>query len=80
MDKNNLTQTLAAMRARYLDNGACENDRGTCSDIKKVQKIKQKLMHLERERCHKMIEKKDVSAINEKIKAQKRLYASLRQE
>ncbi|MGT2845709.1 hypothetical protein [Streptococcus massiliensis] len=80
MDKQYLQEKLAGMRSKYIESvreGQFATDLNRFSD-KKMQKIKKKLVSLEMERCHKQIEHRDCSKIDEKIMVQKSLFEQCR--
>ena len=63
------------MQAKYIDKQSAE---GTLKkvDNRKTAKIKKKLASLEVERCHKLLAKEDVTAIDKKISKQKELFSN----
>ena len=82
MDKQYLQEKLAGMRNKYIESVASEGNLASRFDqahmSKKMLRIKKKLLSLEMERCHKQIEHRDCSKINEKIMAQKSLFEQCR--
>ncbi|MFZ2482848.1 MAG: hypothetical protein WAW70_01890 [Streptococcus parauberis] len=69
MTESNIISLVQEMRQKYLYDKMETADCGdfTCKDLKKAKKIKKKLIGLEKERCHKLIEHEDISLIDQKI-------------
>ena len=72
-----IKEKLADMQAKYLDDANTK----PCAklseeDAEKILKIKKKLASLEVERCHKLLAKEDVTAIDKKISKQKELFSN----
>ena len=77
MDKQYLHEKLNCLRSQYLDSTNGEILAKQVNDAqmsKKMLRIKKKLVNLERERCQKMIEHRDLSKIEQKISEQKMLF------
>lgn len=77
MDKHYLHEKLNNLRSQYLEstNGEILSKQLNNAHMsKKMLRIKKKLVHLERERCQKIIEHRDVSKIDQKISEQKTLF------
>ena len=77
MDKQYLHEKLAGLRNKYVESANEETNAGFLDEAKmnkKMLRIKKKLVNLEMERCHKMIEHRDLSKIDQKISAQKELF------
>lgn len=77
MDKKYLQEKLADMRSKYVESTTGEQlsqkfDEAKLS--KKMLKIKKKLVSLEIERCHKQMEHRDLTKIDQKISEQKLLF------
>ena len=64
-----IKEKLADMQAKYIDKQSAEDT------LKKVDNRK-KLASLEVERCHKLLAKEDVTAIDKKISKQKELFSN----
>lgn len=77
MDKQYLQDKLSGLRSKYIEstNGQAVNNflDEACMN-KKMIRIKKKLVNLEKERCHKKIEHRDLSKIDQKISEQKMLF------
>ena len=81
-----IKEKLADMQAKYIDKQSAEDNLKTvynCKttkmkkvDNRKTAKIKKKLASLEVERCHKLLAKEDVTAIDKKISKQKELFSN----
>ena len=71
-----IKEKLAEMQAKYIDKQGAED---TLKKVKnrKTAKIKKKLASLEVERCHKLLAKEDVTAIDKKISKQKELFQTV---
>ena len=76
-----IKEKLADMQAKYIDKQSAEDNLKTVYNCK-TTKIKKKLASLEVERCHKLLAKEDVTAIDKKnyfltvvIRKVKRNYA-----
>lgn len=71
-----LTERLDEMRQKYIDErtGNHLESLGSCNDLRQLKKVKKKLLALEKERCQLLIEKKDITAITQKITHLKTLY------
>ncbi|VTS46648.1 Uncharacterised protein [Streptococcus porcinus] len=76
MSNTNLVDRIQTMRQKYINNYPTEKLKAdyTCSDIRKAKKLKKKLIALEKERCHKLIEHIDVTEIDQKIAILKNNY------
>lgn len=77
MDKQFLQEKLDDLRQQYVKSTHHERAMGILDEArmtKKMMKIKKKLMSLEMERCHKKIEHRDCSKIDQKILEQKELF------
>ena len=70
----NIKEKLADMQAKYIDTQSAEDNLKTVYNCK-TTKIKKKLASLEVERCHKLLAKEDVTAIDKKIRKQKELFS-----
>lgn len=70
-----IKEKLADMQAKYIDKQSAEDNLKTV-DNRKTAKIKKKLASLEVERCHKLLAKEDVTAIDKKIRKQKELFSN----
>ena len=68
-----IKEKLADMQAKYIDKQSAE---GTLKkvDNRKTAKIKKKLASLEKERCVRLRDRKDVTAIDQKIAKQKERF------
>ena len=74
MNQTVLSQTLTEMREKYLDKrSVCDMAQGH-ERTRKMMKIKKKMVMLEKERCHKLLDHQDVTLIDTKIKELKDLY------
>ncbi|MDU6444431.1 MAG: hypothetical protein E6549_07210 [Streptococcus sp.] len=70
-------EKLHQMHQKYLDDANTK----PCAklseeDAEKILTIKKKLASLEVERCHKLLAKEDVTAIDKKISKQKELFSN----
>lgn len=65
-----IKEKLADMQAKYIDKQSAE-DTLKKVDNRKTAKIKKKLASLEVERCHKLLAKEDVTAIDKKLVSKK---------
>lgn len=75
MNQTLLTQSLTELRSKYLEKkSVCDMAQGH-ERSRKMAKIKKKMVALERERCHKLLEKRDITHIDFKIEEQKQLYS-----
>ncbi|VTS25722.1 hypothetical protein [Streptococcus pseudoporcinus] len=76
MPDTNLVDRIQSMRQKYINNYPTESLKANyvCQDIKKAKKLKKKLIALEKERCHKLIEHADISDIDQKIAVLKNSY------
>ena len=68
-----IKEKLADMQAKYIDKQSAEDNLKTVYNCK-TTKIKKKLASLEVERCHKLLAKEDVTAIDKKISQAKMNY------
>ncbi|WMB27690.1 hypothetical protein N1496_06165 [Streptococcus didelphis] len=75
MTDTDLTNRIQKMRQKYVDHDLSNLKQGdyTCQDIRKA-KTKKRLIALEKERCHRLIEHADVSHIDQKIASLKSDY------
>ena len=71
-----IKEKLADMQAKYIDKQSAEDTFKKRLIIVKRLKIKKKLASLEVERCHKLLAKEDVTAIDKKISKQKELFSN----
>ncbi|EHJ57378.1 hypothetical protein HMPREF9318_02029 [Streptococcus urinalis FB127-CNA-2] len=79
MTNTTVTDRIEQLRQRYLYN-PCESQDLTFQsngNQKQIAKLKKKLMMLEKERCQKRFEKKDIQAIYQKIKETKDQFKQL---
>jgi len=67
-----IKEKLADMQAKYIDKQSAEDNLKTVYNCK----IKKKLASLEVARCHKLLAKEDVTAIDKKIRKQKELFSN----
>ena len=74
-----IKEKLADMQAKYLDKEDLTHLEGKM-ESRKTAKIKKKLANLEVERCHKLLDNQDCTAIDKKIDKQKKLYSSCRSQ
>ncbi|MGT2845334.1 hypothetical protein ACVRZD_08960 [Streptococcus hongkongensis] len=69
LTESTIVSRVQEMRQKYLydklDTANCRDF--TCKDLKKAKKIKKKLIGLEKERCHRLIEHQDITRIDQKI-------------
>lgn len=72
----NIKEKLADMQAKYIDKQSAEDNLKTVYNCK-TTKIKKKLASLEVERCHKLLAKEDVTAIDKKIRKQKNYFLTV---
>ena len=70
-----IKEKLADMQAKYIDKQSAEDNLKTVYNCK-TTKIKKKLASLEVERCHKLLAKEDVTAIDKKMRKQKELFSN----
>lgn len=70
-----IKEKLADMQAKYIDKQSAEDNLKTVYNCK-TTKIKKKLASLEVERCHKLLAKEDVTAIDKKISQAKRTISN----
>ncbi|KXT78242.1 hypothetical protein [Streptococcus sp. DD13] len=75
MNQNELNERLLLMRKQYMDNR--ENQTVSCQPSKQMKKIKKRIVELETERCHRIVDHEDVSVVDQKIVEQKRLFQEL---
>ena len=68
-----IKEKLADMQAKYIDKQSAE-DTLKKVDNRKTAKIKKKLASLEKERCVRLRDRKDVTAIDQKIAKQKERF------
>ena len=66
-----IKEKLADMQAKYIDKQSAEDNLKTVYNCKT-----KKLASLEVERCHKLLAKEDVTAIDKKIRKQKELFSN----
>ncbi|WP_159720905.1 hypothetical protein [Streptococcus halichoeri] len=68
---------LQVLRQKYLEEELEQSLRNEidCPDSRKAKRLKKKLITLEKERCHMLIEHRDPSAITQKIALLKAAYA-----
>lgn len=71
-----IKEKLADMQAKYIDKQSAEDNLKTVYNCK-TTKIKKKLASLEVERCHKLLAKEDVTAIDKKIRKQKNYFLTV---
>ncbi len=72
-----LSNRIKELKLKYLEENLTESDKDfTCSDYKKAKKIKKRLLSLEKERCHRLIEHQDIQSIDDKIAILKASYIS----
>lgn len=69
MSETTLMSRIQEMRHKYIetsDEHHCHEDYN-CQNLRKAKKIKKKLIALEKERCHRLIEHHDVTKIDQQI-------------
>ena len=71
-----IKEKLADMQAKYIDKQSAEDNLKTVYNCK-TTKIKKKLASLEVERCHKLLAKEDVTAIDKKIRSKKNYFLTV---
>ncbi len=71
-----IKEKLADMQAKYIDKQSVE-DTLKKVDNRKTAKIKKKLASLEVERCHKLLAKEDVTAIEKKFTSKKNYFRTV---
>lgn len=74
MNQATITQSLSQMREKYLDKTSTVDMARGQERSRKMMRIKKKMVSLERERCHKLFDKDDLSQIDARIEEQKKLY------
>ncbi|MGT2649312.1 hypothetical protein ACVRWB_01910 [Streptococcus troglodytae] len=74
-----IEEKLARMQAKYIDRQD-SNHLDEKVESRKTAKIKKKLANLEVERCHRLLEREDCTAIDKKISKQRMLYSSCRNQ
>ena len=72
----NIKEKLADMQAKYIDKQSAEDNLKTVYNCK-TTKIKKKLASLEVERCHKLLAKEDVTAIDKKFASKKNYFLTV---
>ncbi|MBM7643761.1 hypothetical protein [Streptococcus loxodontisalivarius] len=76
MHEKDLKKVLSNLRQKYVERPADSQetvDQETLSS-RKIAKIKQKMVGLEMERCQLMMDRADLTSVDEKIAKQKSLY------
>lgn len=71
-----IKEKLANMQAKYIDKQSAEDNLKTVYNCK-TTKIKKKLASLEVERCHKLLAKEDVTAIDKKFASKKNYFLTV---
>jgi hypothetical protein len=71
-----IKEKLADMQAKYIDKQSAEDNLKTVYNCK-TTKIKKKLASLEVERCHKLLAKEDVTAIDKKFASKKNYFLTV---